>query len=66
MMGKVNFSDKFIRDAVAQITERGYRALRGTPSPRSLILSQHSSLGQLPDTLTQIIQHHFGLFSIVL
>ena len=28
MMGKVNFSNKFIRDVVAQITERVYRAQR--------------------------------------
>ena len=28
-MGKVNFSDDFKRDAVAQITERGYLDLPG-------------------------------------
>jgi transposase len=27
-MGKPNFSDEFKRDAVAQITERGYPLLR--------------------------------------
>lgn len=27
-MGKANFSDEFKRDAVAQITERGYRVAR--------------------------------------
>ena len=38
-MGKPNFSDEFKRDAVAQITERGYRAAEVS---QRLGVSQHS------------------------
>jgi transposase len=38
-MGKANFSDDFKRDAVAQITERGYPV---TEVSRRLGVSQHS------------------------
>jgi transposase len=38
-MGKANFSDEFKRDAVAQITERGYRVAEGS---ERLGVSQHS------------------------
>jgi transposase len=38
-MGKVNFSDEFKRDAVAQITERGYPVAEVS---RRLGVSQHS------------------------
>lgn len=38
-MGKVNFSDDFKRDAVAQITERGYRIAEVS---QRLGVSQHS------------------------
>ena len=38
-MGKANFSDDFRRDAVAQITERGYRVAEVS---RRLGVSQHS------------------------
>ena len=38
-MGKANFSDDFKRDAVAQITERGYRVAEVS---QRLGVSQHS------------------------
>lgn len=38
-MGKANFSDEFKRDAVAQITERGYRVAEVS---QRLGVSQHS------------------------
>jgi|TARA_R110000850_G_scaffold56779_6_gene133495 transposase len=38
-MGKINFSDDFKRDAVAQITERGYPVAEVS---RRLGVSQHS------------------------
>jgi len=38
-MGKPNFSDEFKRDAVAQITERGYRVAEAS---ERLGVSQHS------------------------
>lgn len=38
-MGNVNFSDEFKRDAVAQITERGYRVAEVS---ERLGVSQHS------------------------
>ena len=41
-MGKVNFSDDFKRDAVAQITERGYPVAEVS---RRLGVSQHSLYG---------------------
>jgi transposase len=39
MMGKANFSDAFKRDAVAQITERGYAVAEVS---QRLRVSQHS------------------------
>jgi transposase len=39
MMGKANFSDEFKRDAVAQITERGYPVAEVS---QRLGVSQHS------------------------
>jgi transposase len=39
MMGKANFSDDFKRDAVAQISERGYRVAEVS---QRLGVSQHS------------------------
>ena len=41
-MGKVNFSDDFKRDAVAQITERGYPVAEVSRRPG---VSQHSPDG---------------------
>ena len=38
-MGKANFSDEFKRDAVAQITERGYRVAEVS---QRLGVSQHN------------------------
>ncbi|MXP29448.1 hypothetical protein GRI58_11515 [Porphyrobacter algicida] len=37
-MGKPNFSDEFKRDAVAQITDRGYRVRLGRSLARSRML----------------------------
>ncbi|WP_141521638.1 transposase, partial [Novosphingobium sp. PC22D] len=48
-MGKANFSDEFKRDAVAQITERGYRVTEerdilktyGPPRPQGVYQRRH-------------------------
>ena len=54
MMGKVNFSDEFKRNAGGRSRNGAIARCGGTPFPRSLILSRHSSTGQLLGTLKQI------------
>jgi len=50
-MGKPNFSDQFKRDAVAQITERGYRVAEVSQrlgvSPHSLYAWKRQLAGQV-------------------
>ena len=45
-MGKPNFSDEFKRDAVAQITERGYPVAEVS---QRLGVSQHSLYRHIPE-----------------